>query len=107
MINKVNQLALLNIDGVNGEPANGANGSLPPLLNPGGDWLPPGRGITELPHKPVDIASKEAGAAPPAVPAPKHSDNALFYDVEKHGRLEIGEALYLYTDGTFEKVKYG
>ena len=65
----------------------------------------PANGITAA-RSGIDIFPM-AGATPPVAPAPKHSDNALFYDVEKHGRLEIGEALYLYTDGTFEKVKYG
>lgn len=40
-------------------------------------------------------------------PLSKHSDKVLFYDVKVHGKLEVGETLYLYADGTFEKVKHG
>jgi hypothetical protein len=35
--------------------------------------------------------------------AKRLTDQALFYDYQKHGSLEVGEKLILYRDGSFKK----
>jgi hypothetical protein len=45
-----------------------------------------------------------AGAVPsPAAPAIEDNEKVLFYDVKKHGKLEPGDIVYLFEDGSFLK----
>ena len=64
-------------------------------------------GINGVSSAAVDISPHSPSYEAPGVihPAPtKPKDKPLLYDVQKHGKVEIGETLYLYADGTFEKV---
>ena len=45
-------------------------------------------------------------AAPSRNLAPA-ADHVLFYDFQKHGPVALVETLYLYDDGSFERVKNG
>lgn len=59
---------------------------------------------------PRQLPAPSNGTPESATPRPqptKHRDKVLFYDVKVHGKLEAGETLYLYVDGTFEKMKHG
>jgi hypothetical protein len=47
------------------------------------------------PIEPVETAKVKAKNIP---------EKVLFYDYLKHGRLQVGEALILYWDGSFKKA---
>lgn len=62
-------------------------------------------GITGGTPTAIDISRRAAGEFP--APQPTKKEHVLFYDIERHGKLAVGETLYLYADGNFEKVKHG